>query len=91
MLTIGQVLVSGGANFATHKFTELASAELYPPDGQVRSARRRPQHLTPIPRPACHGPNPLPSGVGRRDGSPLGCALHAGAAGGLPVVLHSRR
>ena len=30
MLTIGQVLVSGGANFATHKFTELASAELYP-------------------------------------------------------------
>jgi hypothetical protein len=32
MLTMGQVLISGGVNFVTHTFTELASAELYPPE-----------------------------------------------------------
>ena len=63
MLTTGQVLVSGGVNFVTHKLTELASAELYNPCGQVRPVRRRSEHLTPIPRPACTVPTPpFPSG-----------------------------
>ncbi|MGD0561339.1 MAG: kelch repeat-containing protein, partial [Streptosporangiaceae bacterium] len=31
LLTSGQVLVAGGANFVSHKFTALSSAELYTP------------------------------------------------------------
>ncbi|HEY3868149.1 MAG TPA: hypothetical protein VGM10_07350 [Actinocrinis sp.] len=31
VLANGQVLVSGGVNFVKHKFTQLASAELYTP------------------------------------------------------------
>jgi hypothetical protein len=31
LLTDGQVLAAGGVNFVQHKFTELASAELYTP------------------------------------------------------------
>jgi hypothetical protein len=29
LLANGQVLIAGGVNFLTHKFTELANAELY--------------------------------------------------------------
>jgi hypothetical protein len=31
LLSDGQVLAAGGVNFVSHKFTELASAELYTP------------------------------------------------------------
>jgi hypothetical protein len=31
LLPGGQVLIAGGVNFVAHRFTELASAELYTP------------------------------------------------------------
>ena len=89
MLTTGQVLVAGGVNFVTNKLTELASAELYNPCGQVRPVRRAVRTPDPDTPSRLHGPHSsLPFRVGGRDGSP---PVTSHPADGLPVVAQSRR
>jgi len=64
LLANGQVLIAGGVNFVTHKFTELTNAELYTPaNGQVRPDQptaRAPDPDTPSRLPRSQ---PLPSGL----------------------------